>query len=250
MTADYRPRHRTQLQRPVTGKVDCGPRSWQHAIDNATRGRRDPGVDYLRRLGGRPGAQPTNVYNADQAFGQLGLVYQRKVGASWLEAIEALRSGRGVHLCIAYGVLNDLQPARSGDPNFSGGHSIYVEGLRRRRQDDRRVVLSFDSLYDGRRASIPEGPRWVLLGTLRRASQAFAGRADTFWGGIIPPNRDTSGPGEDELPDVDDLAPIDPDDTADEGEQPPPGSTLEDLEQRADLDPDDEGEDAEQVDDA
>ena len=33
----YRPKHRTQLWRPVTGQFDCGPRTWQHAIDFARR---------------------------------------------------------------------------------------------------------------------------------------------------------------------------------------------------------------------
>lgn len=243
----YRPDHRTQLQKPRTGPFDCGPRSWQHGIDFQTHGRKAPGIDQLRRQGGRPGAQPTNVYDADRAFDAQRLRYARIVGGDWSDAVGALRAGKGLQICVSYGVVTDLQPRRSGSESFRGGHSIYIQELRRTRHTRRLVVLSFDSLFDGRRPGIPsDKAHWVRLGTYRRATQAFAGRAGLWWGGIIAPYRgDIGGPGlpgweEPDIPDIDDVAPIDPDDDPVEGEPLPPGSSGEDLDDR---DPDDEEED-------
>lgn len=215
----YRPKHRTQLWRPETGRVDCGPRTWQHAIDVATRSHDVPGIDRVRALAGVSGPQTTNVYDADRAFERLHLRYARKVNAAWDLAVQALRDGKGLHLCVAYGVINDRQPSRSGDRAFRGGHSIYVQELRRTRTGQ-RIVLSFDSLYDGRRREIPDGPQWVRLGVLGDACEAFAGHRGRFWGGIVPVGA-TGGA----LPDVDPdetVIPADPDETPDEGTPLPP----------------------------
>lgn len=220
----YYPTHRTQLWRPVTGSVDCGPRSWQMAIDHATRGKRFVNIDRLRQLGGRPGAQPTNVYNGSDALSALGIRHDRIVGGPWDDALDALRQGAGVTLCITYGVLNDLNPWVSGSESFRGGHSIYVQGLRRSRRDGRRRTRSFDSLYDGRRAGIPDGPRAVRIGMLQRAAEAFAGRPGRWWGLIVPVARDAGGPG---LPERGDelLLPVDPAAEPEEGTPLPPGSS-------------------------
>lgn len=246
----YRPRHRTQLQKPRTGSFDCGPRTWQHGIDFNSKGRKEPGIDQLRRQGGRPGAQPTNVYDADRAFDRQGVRYARIVGGDWEDAMGALRAGKGLQICTSYGVVTDLQPGRSGSDSFRGGHSIWIQELRRNKRG-RRVTLSFDSLYDGRRPGIPDGPRWVLIETYRRACQAFAGRSGLWWGGIVPPFRgDVSGPGGDmepDIPDIDEIAPIDPDAEPVEGEPLPPGSTGEDLDDRDLDDEDDDNDDLEEV---
>lgn len=252
MARVYVPRHRTQLQRPVTGQFDCGVRTCQHGADFQTHGKKDPGVDQVRRQMGRPGAQPTNVYNSDQFFDRQGLRYARIVGGDWSDAMSALRVGKGLQICVAYGVVTNVQPGASGDKGFVGGHSIWVQELRRNRKGQ-RVTRSLDSLFDGRRSGIPDGPKWVRIETYRRATQAFAGRSGLWWGGIVPPFRgDVSGPGdgdwqEPDIPDMDDVAPIDPDAEPTEGIPFPVGSTGEDLEDRDPDDEDDDDDDLEEV---
>lgn len=189
MADTYRPVHRTQLWKPRTGAVDCGPRSWQMALDARTHGRLFVGIDRLRRLAGEPGAQQTSVMDGDLAMRRLGVPHALHVNAEWDVIRAELQAGHGVCLCISYGVLTDLNPWRSGSPTFRGGHSLYIQELRRGRRDKRIRVLSFDSLYDGRRLGrweAPEGPRWVRLDTLRRAAAAFSGRPGRAWALMVP----------------------------------------------------------------
>ena len=144
---------------------------------------------------GRPGGQPTNVYNSDALFDAQGLRYARIVGGDWKDATGALKAGKALQICVSYGVVYDLQPLKSGSPTFRGGHSIYIQELRRNRRGE-KVTLSGDSLFDGRRAGIPKGFKWVRVETYRRATQAFAGRSGLWWGGIVPPHRGyVAGPG-------------------------------------------------------
>jgi hypothetical protein len=147
-------------------------------------------------LGQVEGAQTTNVFDGERAIEALGLRARRVVAGPWDELPEALERGAGVVLCIAYGVVNDLTPWRSGDRRFRGGHAIYLQELGRGRTDRRRRTLSFDSLYDGRRPTIPDGPRWMRLSVLHRAAEAFAGQPSRWWGLIVPLARDTAGPGD------------------------------------------------------
>lgn len=249
--------HRTQLQRPVTGPYDCGPRTGQHLYIKTTGGRgRVPGIEQMRRQMGRNGAQPTNVYDMDRFFIAQGLHYARIVGGIHADLVGALRAGKGLQICVSYGVVTNLQPSKSGAPDFRGGHSIYIDTLRRSRRHGARIVRSGDSLFDGRRPGIPSDAfHWVRLETYLRATQAFAGRSGLWWGGIVPPWRgDAAGPGEDEgwhepiEPDIDDVAPIDPDMDPESGDTFPLGSTGEDLDDR-DLghDDDDEDDDLEEV---
>jgi hypothetical protein len=241
----FRPTLRTQLWRPVTGAVDCGPRTWQHAIQFATKQHRNPGIDRLRTLARQEGRQTTNVYDADRVMDKLGLTYQRKVNASWDVAVDALRHGKGLHLCISYGVLNDLQSARSGDKVFRGGHSIWVQEIRHNPQG-RRVALSYDPLYDGRRANIPDEPQWIRIETLRKACAVFAGHGYRFWGGIVPAGQTGGGnpPDDDET-----VIPADPDATPDTGTPFPPAGGEEAPDDSDDDDGDDDLEPADEGDD-
>lgn len=208
----------------MTGRVDCGPRSWQHALDHATRGRVFASIERIRDLGRVPGPQRTSVIDGSLALKALGVRSERVIGEEWELVDDALREGSGVVLCITYGVLNRLTPWRSGDPRFTGGHSIYVQERRRGPGDRRYRTLSFDSLYDGRRPGIPPGPRWVRLGMLRRAAEAFAGRPGRAWALIVPDSRlrVAGGPGDDV--DLEQSWPIEPDDEPLEGVVPVDGS--------------------------
>ena len=234
MTRTYRPRHRSQLWRPVTGPFDCGVKTCQHLLDNASEGQRNVSVARFRDLMLRPGAQGTNVRDWSRAFDKLHVPHRAVRGGEWGELNAALRRGHGVGLCISYGVLTDLQPSRSGSLTFRGGHGIYLEAIRRRRFDGRFVQLSFDSLYDGR-GGYPEGPQWVRATVMRRAAQAFSGQKGTWWGLIVPPLRDVAGPGE---TDDEEELPSDPDAEPDMGVAFPDGSDGHDLEDGADEDDD------------
>jgi hypothetical protein len=251
MAKGYRPDHRPQLGRPVTGSVDCGPRTLQTAIDNATRGARNVGIDRLRTLMGRPGAQPTNVYDADRAFTKLDINYRRVVNGPWSDLYHALRAGHGAQICVSYGVVNDRAPRKSGSPDFRGGHSIYLDEVKRRRKDGKLVMLSFDSLYDGRRAGIPKGPRWVLASVFRGATGAFAGRSGQWWGGIIPVTYRVAGPGDEaeDAPDAVEDWPVESDDEPETGTPLPPASDGEDIDPDDDEDEDDGADLGEPVDD-
>ena len=183
-----------QLWRPVTGSVDCGPRSWQMAADAATRGQVRRGLDRVRELAHVPGAQTTNVYDAALFLSAVGLRHEVFAPGPWDDARDALRAGDGLVLCVSYGVLTDICPWVSGSPSFGGGHSIYLQELARGRDGIARA-RSFDSLYDGRRPGIPDGPRRVRLHALARAAEAFAGRKGRFWGIVVPHGQGTPGVG-------------------------------------------------------
>jgi hypothetical protein len=68
--------------------------------------------------------------------------------------LDKLRDGYAVDLLVAYGPIDD---DLSGSPGFRGNHRIVLIG----RNTDTRKLYDSDSLYDGRRSGIPNGPRWL-----------------------------------------------------------------------------------------
>ena len=127
------------------------------------------------------------------------LRYVKKENRPWAEAEKALRRRRAVHLAISYGVVNARIPEKSGDPNFDGGHSILVFGIKRRPDGHGWLVGVNDPLADGRRSGIPKGRQWWPLGVVRDAAGKLAGSNDRFYGGIFRPGRQV---GESDLPDT------------------------------------------------
>lgn len=179
----YQPKHQPQLGRgiPVPGRTrgsrDCGPRSWQMAMDARSGGRVAPGVWALRRRGQVPGPQPTNITDAKHAIhgwpvpGRTPLRYWRIGSAARLR--QAVRKGRPVHLAIDYGAWNALRDGKTGDPRFRGGHSVMVYGQRK----VKGVVQwqLYDPLEDARRKGIPQGPTWVPRHQLITAARSLGG---------------------------------------------------------------------------
>jgi len=193
----YLPAHQAQLGAgiPVPGRTrgsrDCGPRTVSMGIDKLTEGQVVPTMVQMRKRMGTPGPVRTNVYDARDGVES----YTRVKGRSPLRYVirdriedvqAAVKRGRFVQLCIDYGEWNRLMP-RTGDPNFTGGHSVGVCGQRTR--NGKVKWLLFDPLDDARRPEISgPGPRWVPRDKLIAAAEAFAqapGRcyAGVFFGG-------------------------------------------------------------------
>ena len=195
MPSVYHPAHRSQLGKgvPVPGRsrgsVDCGPRTVQMGIDQLTRGEQVPSIVEIRRRMGKPGPVPTSTTDADrcvESFGpqndRRGLDYVRLQGAVYEPLLrDAVRAGEYVQVAIDYGVFNRQLGKRTGDPNFTGGHSIGIHGWRI--HGGKAQWQLFDPLDDGRRAGIPKGPRWVSPAAVVAAWRAFGSYLGIFRGG-------------------------------------------------------------------
>jgi hypothetical protein len=151
-------------------------------IDAITHGQVVPGIPEIRQRMGTPGNQTTNVLDAqrgvesyDHIPGRRPLAYRVIRDAASVK--DAVRAGRPVHLCLDYGDFN--ASGKTGDPNFTGGHSVLVVG--QRVKDGEVQWRLFDPLDDARRAGIPRGPRWVDRDRLIHASLAF-GKGGVFAG--------------------------------------------------------------------
>lgn len=189
----YLPKHQAQLGSGVPvpggtqGSRDCGPRSTSVGVDNQTHGQRVPGVREVRNRAGTPGPQPTNIIDAKRAVDSYRRIKGRRPLAMLLRGTtvgleEALKRGRMLQVAIDYGTFNRLM-RRTGDPDFAGGHSVSVIGLRFRK--GKRWTLLYDSLDDRRRYGIPQGARWVPLNVIIASAEAFAGGAGRVQSGLF-----------------------------------------------------------------
>ena len=164
----YWPKFQPQLRAGIpTASVDCGVRSTQMAIDNATKGAKVPSVKRIREVGGM-GTDPTNYYEWDVAVDKLG-ASQDVAGAKTNnieEVVRHLRRGLGVVLAVHYGRLRRLAPAKTGSETFNGYHAIFLKGWR---TEPNRTRM-FDSLNDGRYRGCPKGPVWMPFSKLRDAA--------------------------------------------------------------------------------
>jgi hypothetical protein len=155
-------------------------------IDALTCGERVPSVRTIRRRMGKPGPQTTNVTDFARAVptfkapGRKPLDY--RIVRTIAEVRQAVESGHYVHLCVDYGAFN-RETAKSGDPNFTGGHSLGVKGQEVR--DGATWWRLYDPLDDARRQGIPQGPRWVKREALVKAMEAFAGAQHRAWAGVF-----------------------------------------------------------------
>jgi hypothetical protein len=189
----YLPKHQAQLGAGVPvpggeqGSRDCGPRSTSVGVDYQTRGQRVPGVREVRRRAGTPGPQPTSILDAKRAVDSFRRVKGRRPLTMLLRSsssglVDSLRRGRMIQVAIDYGTFNTIM-RRTGDPAFTGGHSVSVIGLRSRR--GKRWTLLYDSLDDRRRYGIPQGPRWVPLNAVLDAAEDFAGGQGRVQAGVF-----------------------------------------------------------------
>ena len=191
----YQPRHQAQLGRGIAvpgrtkGSRDCGPRTGQMGMDAQTIGRLKPGPQELREKMGTPGPQQTNIWDMKQG------VERYKGGSKWrpmryyikrtvADVKAAVRNGKPVQCCVHYGKLNDLLN-KTGDPNFSGGHSVLVYQQKKRSSDGEIMWLFWDPLDDSRRSSIPQGPRWVPRWKVIQSMIAFGGSSTSIYAGVF-----------------------------------------------------------------
>lgn len=85
----------------------------------------------------------------------------------WSDVLAKLWAGYAVDLLVRYGPIDDV---RSGSPGFRGNHRGVCVGIRTNPTTGVLEIKWADPLYDGRRAGIPLGPKWIAASTLRRAA--------------------------------------------------------------------------------
>lgn len=192
----YVPRHQKQLNAPggipvpgrTKGSRDCGPRTVSMGIDFLTKGQKRPSMTEVRRRMKRTGPQQTNVYNARDCVESYKAISGRKplryyIKDSIGDVKSAVRAGKFVQCCIDYGMFNRLM-RRTGDPYFTGGHSVGVLG-QKRRPDGTIMWLLFDPLDDARRNGIPKGPRWVKREVIVKSMESFAKTPGRCYAGVF-----------------------------------------------------------------
>lgn len=195
----FMPRFRPQLGRgtPVPGRTrgskDCGMRSFQHGFGALTHDCFVPTVKSIRTAMDRepywlpstgqvvvPGS---NVWDMEEA----ARTYDRELARNGHKPIRvykkfltkslklAVRAGKPTQVALDYGVFNQVM-GRTGDPNYTGGHSVLIAG-EKRWPSGTIVWLLYDSLDDARRPEIPgPGPRWVPRWKVIRAARAWANK--------------------------------------------------------------------------
>jgi hypothetical protein len=203
----YQPKHQKQLNGSATAGEDCWVRSVSMAIDFATKGAQVPSVDAIRNRANNPsgGGNTADQERAAESYdtpGETGqrqpVKYDRKVGAPWGDFTGPLQNGdKAVVLSIDYGIVNDKKPGLSGDPGFDGNHSVMFLGSRE--GGDGIELKAYDSLYDGRRSGIPNGPQWWPQWLAKDAAAAFAGSGKAT-GGVVPTSYLLDGDPEPEPP--------------------------------------------------
>ena len=177
----------TRVPGATRGSLDCGVRATSVGVDRLTHGEKIPKVPEMRHRMGTPGPQPTSILDAKKGVES----YRRLRGRRPLRFLvrwtteglrQAIGNGRAADVAVHYGVWNRLM-LRTGDPNFSGGHSFDIMGQRFRK--GKVWWLLIDSLDDGRRSGIAVGPRWVPRWKVIAAAEAFAGGDGRVQSGIF-----------------------------------------------------------------
>jgi hypothetical protein len=194
----YQPKHQIQLNGSATASDDCWVRAVSMGVDFATYGSTVPTVQHIRnRAGVQSGAGNTadqkkasESYNTpDETGDREPVAFDRHVADAWQPEglpVDAMKNkNKMVVLSIDYGVVNEKKPNLSGDRNFNGGHSVIFGNTRTNGETGNLEVKCFDSLYDGRRSEIPNGPQWWPMWLAKEAAAGFAGNGK-WTGGIMP----------------------------------------------------------------
>ena len=86
--------------------------------------------------------------------------------SSFGDVMQKLSAGYAVDLLVGYAPINAY---KSGSPGFKGNHRIVLVG----RDTEKRLLLSADPLYDGRRSGIPRGQQWIPQTVMYQAASAL-----------------------------------------------------------------------------
>lgn len=115
-----------------------------------------------------------------------------RFGGEFSRLMEILEAGDAACIAVDY---SKVPRHLSGDPLFTGFHSIFVAGIARR--DGKPALKVYDPLCDGRRTGIPgPGPVWWTPLILKRATAGYAGEGKATWNAMarsiaIAPKPDT-----------------------------------------------------------
>ena len=110
------------------------------------------------------GTNPAQTMAASQR--EYGTPHAASRISSFGDVMQKLSAGYAVDLLVGYGPINDH---KSGSPGFRGNHRLVLVG----RNSDKRLLLSADPLYDGRRSGIPKGPQWIPQTVMYNAAGAL-----------------------------------------------------------------------------
>lgn len=188
----YTPRLERQLDGSANQSTDCGRAVTVMLVDFASKGRVRPSTEQIgRRMDRRTG--PSNSGNQKQAvesydnemrlFYMRPLSYTRKRGADWENATNALDQGAMLSIDVDYSVFNNQYSGKySCSRSFNGLHSIAIWG--RKRINGTVMTRLYDPLADGRYKGCWNGPRWVPLSLIRKATAKVWGRGN-YGGGIV-----------------------------------------------------------------
>ena len=178
--AKYQPRHQPQLGRgSPTESTDCGPRSTQMSLDDASEGRRLPGPAAQRKF--LNDYNETNILQLDGVIDHFGAgvgVYSTYTN-SLTKLSEHLKKGLGAVVAVNYGVLRREVPAKTGSETFNGGHALYLRGLWKR-SDGVWVTNDWDPLNDGRYRGCPKGKVQVPWYKMKKGLNAITSSTNIF----------------------------------------------------------------------
>lgn len=141
--------------------LNCGACAEASRVVSQTKNRRPsagspwpPTGASIRRETGDTSGGLTPLQTTAASQREYGVSHATPRIASKQIVLDKLAAGYAVDLLVAYGPIDDYL---SGSPGFRGNHRFLLTG----RNTDTRKLRSNDSLYDGRRSGIPEGPRWL-----------------------------------------------------------------------------------------
>jgi hypothetical protein len=187
----YTPRLERQLDGSANQSFDCGRAVTVMLVDFATRGRIRPTTEAIGRRMDRP-TGPSNSGNQKKAvesydaeakwFYLRPLKCSRRRGADWEDAVKALEDGAMLSVDTKYGVFhNQYNGKYACSKSFHGLHSVAIWG--RKRINGKWMTRLYDPLADGRYKGCWNGPRWVPLALIRKATARVWG--PNKWGGGV-----------------------------------------------------------------
>ncbi len=191
MATAYKPRLERQLDGSTNQGQDCGRAVTVMLVDFASKGRLRPNTEQIGKRMNRP-TGPSNSGNQEMAVesydkearrrGIKPLQMVRKRSADWAQAVELLDRGVFLSVDISYDTFQDNYNGKySCSRTFRGLHSIAIWG--RRRVNGTWMTKVYDPLADGRYRGCHNGPRWVPVSLVRKATAKVWGRGE--WGGGV-----------------------------------------------------------------
>jgi hypothetical protein len=153
--------------------TNCGCASEAMRIVSQQKGKRPskgspwmPTSASIRRETGDTSGGTNPGQTTAASYREYGIPHASPRISAFQNVLNYLSAGYAVDLLVGYGPIGDV---KSGSPGFRGNHRIVLVG----RNSDRRLLLSADPLYDGRRSGIPRGPQWLAQNILYNAASAL-----------------------------------------------------------------------------